>query len=155
MSTASLYCRVLLQRLREGWFNAPPSSGGFLAGPRILRSERLQWLTTSAANRQVSIRNKMWSLGVGPIARAAPDRSIYRVDTVRSEALEDLPLAPKNVAPRRMFAKSCKTFAIKTCAFKKSSRASAHSYPRILVGLEARAGASPPSFFTLNPRPPP
>ena len=74
------------------------SPGGFMSGPRTLRPERLQWLTTSAVNRQAFMRIKMWSLGVGLIAQAAPDRSIHRVDTVRSEALEDLAFAPKNAA---------------------------------------------------------
>ena len=74
------------------------SLGGFMSGPRALRPERLQWLTTSAANRQAFMRNKMWSLGVGLIAQAAPNRSIHEVDTVRSGALEDLPYKSINVA---------------------------------------------------------
>ena len=73
------------------------SLGGFMSGPRTLRPERLQWLTTSAVNRQVSIRNILWSLAVGLIAQAAPDRSIYRVDTVRSGALEELAFRPKTL----------------------------------------------------------
>ena len=121
MCTAFPYCRAGVQRLLEMIY-AIISTGGFLAGPRALRPERLQWLTTSAANRLASMRKTLWSLGVGPIARAAPNRSIYRVDTVRSGALEELPLAPINAASRSMFRKSCSTFAIRTCAFQKSSR---------------------------------
>ena len=73
------------------------SPGGFMSGPRTLRSERLQWLTTSAVNRQASIGNTLWSLTVGSIARTAPNRSIYRVDTVRSGALEELAFRPKTL----------------------------------------------------------
>ena len=98
MCTAFPYCWFGVQRLRRGEFYATPLPGGFVAGPRTLRPERLQWLTTSAVNRQASMRTILWSLTVGPIARAAPNRSIYRVDTVRSEALEDLPYKPTNVA---------------------------------------------------------
>ena len=96
MCTAFSYCRAGVQRLLEVIY-AIISTGGFVAGPRTLRPERLQWLTTSAVNRRVSIRNILWSLTVGPIARAAPNRSIYEVDTVRSEALEELPLSRKDV----------------------------------------------------------
>ena len=46
--------------------------GSFMSGPRTLRPERLQWLTTSAVNRQASMRNILWSSGVGLIAQAAP-----------------------------------------------------------------------------------
>ena len=97
MCTAFPYCRVGVQRLL-GVIYAIISTGGFLAGPRALRPERLQWLTTSAANRLASMRTILWSLTVGPIARAAPNRSIHRVDTVRSGALEELPLSRKDVA---------------------------------------------------------
>ena len=97
MCTAFPYCRAGVQRLLEMIY-AIISTGGFLAGPRTLRPERLQWLTTSAVNRQASMRNILWSLTVGPIARAAPNRSIHRVDTVRSGALEELPLSQKDVA---------------------------------------------------------
>ena len=98
MCTAFPYCRAGVQRLRDLGSYAPLSPGGFVAGPRALRPERLQWLTTSAVNRQASMRNTLWSSGVGPIARAAPNRSIYRVDTVRSGALEELPLSRKDAA---------------------------------------------------------
>ena len=76
--------------------------GSFLPGPRTLRPERLQWLTTSAVNRRVSIRNILWSSGVGLIAKAAPNRSIYRVDTVRSGALEELASRSKSCAFTRL-----------------------------------------------------
>ena len=79
------------------------SPGGFMSGPRTLRPERLQWLTTSAVNRQAFIRNTLWSLTVGPIARAAPNRSIYEVDTVRSGALEELAFRPKTLRFRKVF----------------------------------------------------
>ena len=97
MCTAFPYCRGGVQRLLEVIY-AIISTGGFLAGPRTLRPERLQWLTTSAVNRLAFMRIKMWSLGVGLIAQAAPNRSIHEVDTVRSEALEDLPLVPQYTA---------------------------------------------------------
>ena len=97
MCTAFPYCRAGVQRLLEMIY-AIISTGGFLAGPRALRPERLQWLTTSAVNRQASMRIILWSSGVGLIAQAAPDRSIHRVDTVRSGALEELPLSQKDVA---------------------------------------------------------
>ncbi len=97
MCTAFPYCRVGVQRLL-GVIYAIISTGGFLVGPRTLRPERLQWLTTSAVNRLAFMRTKMWSLGVGLIAQAAPNRSIHRVDTVRSEALEKLPLVPQYAA---------------------------------------------------------
>ena len=104
MCTAFPYCRVGVQRLLEMIY-AIISTGGFLAGPRTLRPERLQWLTTSAVNRQAFMRTKMWSLTVGLIAQAAPNRSIHRVDTVRSGALEELPLVPKYAAsPARFWA---------------------------------------------------
>ena len=77
----------------------PP--GGFRSGPRTLRPERLQWLTTSAVNRPVFMGTKMWSLDAARIARGASGRSIHEVDTVRSEALEDLAHKPKNVAFQR------------------------------------------------------
>ena len=126
MCTAFSYCRVGVQRLL-GVIYAIISTGGFLAGPRTLRPERLQWLTTSAANRQVSIRNILWSLTVGLIAQAAPDRSIYRVDTVRSEALEELPRGQKDVAFLR--------------------RASAQFFHTIVIGHEAWHGTFPPAFL--------
>ena len=97
MCTAFPYCRVGVQRLL-GMIYAIIFTGGFLAGPRALRAERLQWLTTSAVNRPAFMRTTLWSLGVGLIALAAPGRSIHEVDTVRSEALEDLPYEPINVA---------------------------------------------------------
>ena len=77
--------------------NSLHSPGGSMPGPRTLRPERLQWLTTSAVNRQASIRTILWSLTVGLIAKAAPNRSIYRVDTVRSGALEELAFRPKTL----------------------------------------------------------
>ena len=79
------------------------SPGGFMSGPRTLRPERLQWLTTSAVNRLASIRTILWSLTVGSIARTAPNRSIYRVDTVRSGALEELAFRPKTLRLRTAF----------------------------------------------------
>ena len=97
MCTAFPYCRVGVQRLLEMIY-AIIFTGGFVAGPRTLRPERLQWLTTSAANRLASMRNTLWSSGVGLIAQAAPNRSIHRVDTVRSGALEELSLTPKDAA---------------------------------------------------------
>ena len=102
MCTAFPYCRAGVQRLLEVIY-AIIFTGGFLAGPRTLRPERLQWLTTSAVNRQVSMRTNLWSSGVGLIAKAAPNRSIYRVDTVRSGALEELPLSRKDVASLTQF----------------------------------------------------
>ena len=99
MCTAFPYCRFGVQRLLEMIYEII-STGGFVAGPRTLRPERLQWLTTSAANRQASIRTILWSLTVGPFARAAPNRSIYRVDTVRSGALEELAFSRKDAASR-------------------------------------------------------
>ena len=77
------------------------SPGGFRSGPRTLRPERLQWLTTSAVNRQAFMGTKMWSLDAARIARGASGRSIHEVDTVRSGALEDLAPKPKNVAFQR------------------------------------------------------
>jgi hypothetical protein len=135
LSTASLHCRVFLQRLQGLRFNEPFPSGGFLAGPRALRPERLQWLTTSAVNRRVFIRNILWSRDAASIARGAPDRSIYEVDTARSGALEELPRRQKDAAHQ--------------------GRASAHLFSTIVIGLEAGAGASPPFFFNSNPRGPP
>ena len=48
------------------------SLGGNRSGPRTLGPERLQWLTTSAANRQVFMRNTLWSLGLLPALRRGP-----------------------------------------------------------------------------------
>ena len=107
----------------------PP--GGFRSGPRTLRPERLKWLTTSAVNRQAFMGTKMWSLGVGLIAQAAPNRSIHKVDTVRSEALEDLAHKPKNVAPHLM--------AFGHFVFEISSR------------LKAVNRHSPPNLFLVKP----
>ena len=126
MCTAFPYCRAGVQRLLEVIY-AIISTGGFLAGPRTLRPERLQWLTTSAVNRQASMRTNLWSLTVGLIAQAAPNRSIYRVDTVRSGALEDLPYKPKDVAFLR--------------------RASAQFFHTIVIGHEAWHGTFPPAFL--------
>ena len=78
----------------------PP--GGFRPGPRTLRPERLQWLTTSAVNRPAFMGNTLWSFCAARIARGALGRSIHKVDTVRSGALEDLAHRPKNVAPHLM-----------------------------------------------------
>ena len=103
MCTAFPNCRAGVQRLRDLGSYAPLSPGGFVAGPRTLRPERLQWLTTSAANRLASMRKILWSSGVGLIAQAAPNRSIHRVDTVRSGALEDLPFSRKDVASLARF----------------------------------------------------
>ena len=125
MCTAFPYCRVGVQRLL-GVIYAIISTGGFLAGPRTLRPERLQWLTTSAVNRQAFMRNKMWSLGVGLIAQAAPNRSIHRVDTVRSEALEELAFRPKTLRLRSAFG---------------------HLFIEISARLRAVNRHSPPFFF--------
>ena len=148
MCTAFPYCRAGVQRLLEVIY-AIISTGGFLAGPRTLRPERLQWLTTSAVNRQACMRNILWSSGVGLIAQAAPNRSIYRVDTVRSGALEELPFSRKDVASRSMFRKSCSTFAIRTCTFQQSSRFWAHFlFFRILHRAQSWKGHSLLSFAT-------
>ena len=73
------------------------------------------------------MRTKLWSLGVGLIAQAAPNRSIHEVDTVRSGALEDLAPKPKNVAPHLM--------------------AVGHSFMEISSRLKAVNGHSPPIFL--------
>ena len=125
MCTAFPYCRAGVQRLLEVIY-AIISTGGFLAGPRTLRPERLQWLTTSAVNRQVFIRNTLWSLTVGPIARAAPNRSIYEVDTVRSGALEELAFRPKTLRLLTAFG---------------------HIFIEISARLKAVNRHSPPFFF--------
>ena len=52
MCTAFPYCWISVQRLL-GVIHAIIFTGGFMAGPRALRPERLRWLTTSAVNRQV------------------------------------------------------------------------------------------------------
>ena len=97
MCTAFSYCRVGVQRLLEVIY-AIIATGGFLAGPRTLRPERLQWLTTSAANRQAFMRTNLWSRIAASIAHGASGRSTHRVDTVRSGALEELPLSRKDAA---------------------------------------------------------
>ena len=51
MCTAFPYWWFSVQRLLEV-IHAIISAGGFVAGPRTLRPERLRWLTTSAVNRQ-------------------------------------------------------------------------------------------------------
>jgi hypothetical protein len=51
MCTAFPHCWFFVQRLLE-MVHATIFTGGFMAGPRALRPERLQWLTTSADNRQ-------------------------------------------------------------------------------------------------------
>ena len=52
MCTAFPYVWISVQRLLEV-IHAIIFTGGFMAGPRALRPERLRWLTTSAVNRQV------------------------------------------------------------------------------------------------------
>ena len=52
MCTAFPYWWISVQRLLEV-IHAIIFTGGFMAGPRALRPERLRWLTTSAVNRQV------------------------------------------------------------------------------------------------------
>ena len=147
MSTASLHCRVLLQRLQGVRFNAPFPSGGFLAGPRALRPERLQWLTTSAVNRQAFIRNRMWSLDAAFIAKGSPSRSIYEVDTVRSEALEELPRRQKDVAHQgRASAHLSSTIVIGLEANVRQKRTSVLKHEHVHIE-HACAGASPPTSF--------
>ena len=51
MCTAFPYWWFSVQRLLE-MIHAIIFTGGFMPGPRALRPERLQWLTTPAANRQ-------------------------------------------------------------------------------------------------------
>ena len=97
MCTAFPYCRFGVQRLLSMIY-AIIFTGGFVAGPRALRPERLQWLTTSAVNRPAFMRTKLWSFCAARIARWALGRSIHEVDTVRSGALEDLPYKSINVA---------------------------------------------------------
>ena len=106
--------------------NSLLSPGGFMSGPRTLRLERLQWLTTSAVNRQAFMRTKMWSSGVGLIAQAALNRSIHEVDTVRSEALEELAFRPKTLRLLSAFG---------------------HFVFEISARLRAVNRHSPPSFF--------
>ena len=48
------------------------------------------------------MRTKLWSFRAAIIHGGALGRSIHKVDTVRSEALEDLAHKPKNVAPHLM-----------------------------------------------------
>ena len=105
------------------------SPGGFMSGPRAIRLERLQWLTTSAVNRLAFMRTKMWSSGVGLIAQAAPNRSIHRVDTVRSGALEELAFRPKTLRLRLAFG---------------------HFVFEISARLKAVNGHSPPIFFLVS-----
>ena len=141
MCTAFPYCRAGVQRLLEMIY-ALIFTGGFLAGPRPLRPERLQWLTTSAVNRQASMRNILWSLTVGPIARAAPNRSIHRVDTVRSGALEELPYKPKDVASLSGFEGSVSRHSLASVIPAKAGTQlgpRAHA-PRLQLGPRLRGG---------------
>ena len=103
MSTEFLYREKDCSACGMGSYSPQPP-GGFMSDPQALRLERLQWLTTSAANRQVLIGNTMNSLVLScdvPRACGAKQR-IYGVDTVRSGALEELAFAPKNAAPYLM-----------------------------------------------------
>ena len=141
MCTAFPYCRVGVQRLLEVIY-AIIFTGGFVAGPRTLRPERLQWLTTSAVNRQAFIRNTLWSLTVGPIARAAPNRSIYRVDTVRSGALEELPLSRKDAASLSGFGGSVSRHTLSPVIPAKAGTQPGHRAhaPRLQLGPRLRGG---------------
>ena len=98
MYTAFQYCRVGVQRLMEVIY-AIIFTGGFVAGPRTLRPERLQGLTTSAANKLAFMRTNLWSLGVGLLAQAAPNRSIHRVDSVPSARAPKFNTLAKQRAP--------------------------------------------------------
>lgn len=60
MCTAFPDCWVGMQRLLEVIY-ANIFTGRFVAGPRALRPERLQWLTTSAVNIQASMRTNLWN----------------------------------------------------------------------------------------------
>ena len=72
MCTAFPYCRVGVQRLLEV-IHAIIFTGGIWPDPRTLRPERLQWLTTSAAN----ISNRaIW--GSGRIGLVAHKRCVSR-----------------------------------------------------------------------------
>ena len=76
--------------------------GGILAGPWALRPKRLRWLTTSAANRQASppgALKRQSDVDPGQDHCAPLGTNMRRVDTVRSEALEDLSFMPQNAAP--------------------------------------------------------
>ncbi len=53
MSTASLTCRVRLQRLQDFRFNAPGFSGGLMVGPWALRPKRLQWPANMSGKQTV------------------------------------------------------------------------------------------------------
>ena len=75
------------------------------------------------------MRTILWSFRAARIARGALGRSIHKVDTVRSEALEDLAQKPKNVASELM--------AFGHFIFEISSRLKAvnrHSPPSFIFG---------------------
>ena len=54
VSTASLHCRIHVQRLRDRGYNAPQSSGSRGQDPWILRSTRLKWLTKNEPKAQTA-----------------------------------------------------------------------------------------------------
>ena len=87
--------------------NSPRSPGGGWTNPQALRPERLRWLTTSAANRQIRMPNAPLQGRTtnvergGGITAMRARRSMHAVDTVRSGALEDSPFRHKMPAPER------------------------------------------------------
>ena len=154
MSTASHHRRVRLQRLQFIRLDAPVNSGGLVAGPRALRSERLQWLTTSAVNIQVFLTRrscfgkapgKMWS-GAVALREALPQKhagSGHRAIWSSGRSAMQTQIA----ASSGLFRSRGQRRRVPTGLPRQGSRASAHLFLKILIGPEARAGTSPPAFL--------
>jgi len=160
MSTASHHRRVRLQRLQFIRLNAPVKSGRQAAGPRALRPERLQWLTTPAENRQAFRLEAHASNPCGAGQKHHCDarrqkhagsghRAIWGPGRSAACAINAASFGPCH--------SRCQRRRSSTGLLRQRSRASAHlPLPtlKILTGLEAKAGTSPPFSFCRSRAPP-
>jgi len=151
MSTASHHRRVRLQLLHFIRLHAPGKSGRSVAGPWALRPKRLRWLTTPAENRQAhgpgahapercGARRSSHCDRPGMLHAHGGHRAIWGPGRSAAQAQNAASLGPR---PSR-----CQRLRSHAGLLRQRSRASAqHSSSKILIGPEARAGTSLPSFI--------
>jgi hypothetical protein len=159
VSTASLHCRVRLQRLRVGWFNAPLIPGGFMAGPSALRLKRLQWPANMSGKHQKPcdlVLCKICHFAQKAASRSGLPLRLRGVSNYNSHLHVVTPAkagvqltfglqGPKLDASLRWH-DGIKVEKSGSEATRQLRRASALFFHKILIGREARAGTSPPLF---------
>jgi hypothetical protein len=170
VSTASLHCRVRLQRLRVGWFNAPLIPGGFMAGPSALRLKRLQWPANMSGKHFKSPALFLCCRGtpcdlvlckICHFAEKAASRSgfplrlrrvsshkshLHVVTPAKAGVLLSFGLQGPKVDASPRWHNGIRVGKSGSEATRQLRRAFAPFFHKILIGREARAGTSPPLF---------